>query len=296
VSDYRHVTRRDFVRDGTLGALALGAGLTAAASAAPGGGDKSLVALVRDEKALDAANAVDKAILKKMLDETIKSVTGESSAAAGWKKIIKPDDVVGLVPTTAVNPTHPELVEAVREAVLEAGVAADRVQDVQRKKDLAAKCTALVSMPALKVHQLTGLGTVIKNYIMFSDNERSSYHMENNGNLGEVWNMPTAKGKTRLVLVDTLRPLFHGAERRPSPQYFWNYNGLLASTDPVAAETIGLTIIMAKRKEFKGETWELTPPPFCVEAADKKYKLGTSDPNKIALKVSGWEKDLLLST
>lgn len=296
MSDYRHVTRRDFVRDGTLGALALGAGLTARASAAPGGGDKSVVVLVRDEKALDAQNAVDKAILKNMLDETIKSVTNESSAAAGWKKLIKPDDVVGLVPTTAVNATHPELIEAVREAVIEAGVAADRIQDVQRKKDVAAKCTALISMPALKVHRLTGFGTVIKNYIMFSDNKRPSYHMENNANLGEVWNMPTAKGKTRLILIDALRPLFHGAERRPNPRYFWNYNGLMASADPVAAETMALAIVMAKRKEFKGETWELTPPPFCVEAADKKYKLGTSDPKKITLKVSGWEKDLLLST
>lgn len=293
MSDYRHVTRRDFVRDGTLGALALGAGLTAAAHAAPGG-DKSVVVLVRDEKALGDANAVDKAVLKKMLEETVKSVTGESSATAGWKKLIKPDDVVGLVPTPAVNPTHRELVDAVREALTEAGIAADRIQEVQRKKDLAAKCTALITMPALKVHRLTGIGTVMKNYILFSDKPARSYHMDNNGKLAEIWNMATVKGKTRLVLIDSLRPLFHGAERRPNPQYFWNYSGLLASTDPVAAETVGLKILQAKRNAFKGEAWELAPVPLCVAAADKEYKLGTSDPKNIDLKTSGWEKELLI--
>jgi hypothetical protein len=294
MKEYRHVTRRDFVRDGTLGALALGAGLSA--TAAPGAADQSLVALVRDEKALGEANDVNKAILKEMLAETIQLVTGESNATAGWKKLIKSDDVVGLVPTPAVNPTHSELVEAVREALIEAGVPADRIQDVQRKKDAAAKCTALITMPGLKVHRLTGIGTVMKNYILFSENPARSYHMENNAKLGEIWNMPTVKGKTRLILVDALRPLFHGAEPRANPQYFWNYNGLLASTDPVAAEAMSLKLIQAKRQAFKGGEWELNPPPLCVAAADKNYKLGTSDPNKIAIKTSGWEKDLLIST
>jgi len=114
--------------------------------------------------------------------------------------------------------------------------------------------------------------------------------------LGEIWNMATVKGKTRLILVDALRPLFHGAGRRPSPEYLWNYNGLVASTDPVAAEAISLKIIQAKRKAFKGEEWELAPPVLCVAAADKKYNLGTSDPAKMNLKLSGWDKDLLLST
>jgi len=31
-----------------------------------------------------------------------------------------------------------------------------------------------------------------------------------------------------------------------------------------------------------------------VAAADKEYKLGTSDPAKIAVKMSGWEKDALI--
>jgi uncharacterized protein (DUF362 family) len=294
MSDYRHLTRRDFVRDGTLGALALGAGLTLPRMTAAAA-DKSAVVIVRDAKAMGDGSSVDKAILKKMLDQTIQQVTGEGNATTGWKKLIKSDDVVGLVPTPAVNPTHTELVDAVREALIEAGVAADHIQDVQRNKAAAAECTALITMPGLKVHRLTGIGTVMKNYILFSEKAAREYHEENSVNLAEIWNMPTVKGKTRLILVDCLRPLFHGAERRPNPQYFWNYNGLLASTDPVAAEATGLKILQAKRTAFKGEEWELTPPPLCVAAADTKFNLGNSDPARIDLKVSGWEEDLLIS-
>lgn len=296
MSDYGHLTRRDFVRDSAIGALALGVGISAGPPtfAAEAGAGKSLVALVRDEKVLGEDHKADPDILKKMLDEAIKSVTGESSAAAGWKKLIKPDDVVGLVPTKAVNPTHDELVKAVTAALQEAGVAADRIQNVQGKKDAVEKCTALISMPALKVHSLTGLGTVMKNYITFSG-KASSYHKENNGKLGEIWQMPAVKGKTRLILVDALQPLF---ERGPKadPKYLWHYNGLMASADPVAAEAISLAIIMAKRKAFKGgETWELAPAPLCVAAADKEFNLGNSDPAKIAVKMTGWEKDALIS-
>ena len=52
--------------------------------------------------------------------------------------------------------------------------------------------------------------------------------------------------------------------------------GLIAGTDPVAVETICLKIIAEKRKAIRGEPWPLSPPPICVEAADKVYGLGTS--------------------
>jgi hypothetical protein len=78
------------------------------------------------------------------------------------------------------------------------------------------------------------------------------------------------------------------------PRYKWAYNGLIAGTDPVAIETVCLRIIMEKRKAYKGEPWPLSPPPLCVEAADKEYGLGTSDWSKIKVDLSGWKEDALL--
>jgi len=291
MTEFRHLTRRDFMRDGALGALALGAGIALPrhASAADA---KSLVAIVRDERVQSDQNTVDPAALKKMLDETVKIATGESTGAAGWKKLVKPDDVVGLVSTNHLNKTHPEVVEAVREALLAAGVPADNVRAVQGKTAEAETCTALIALPALKAHWFTGIGTVLKNYITFSG-KASTYHNAGSVNLGEIWLLPVVKGKTRLVIVDALRPLFAQGPQ-VNPQYLWNYNGLIAGADPIAVETLALRIIQAKRHAFRNEPWELTPPPLCVAAADEKFHLGTSDPAKIDIKTAGWEKDLLV--
>ena len=147
-------------------------------------------------------------------------------------------------------------------------------------------------MPGLKAHWLTGIGTVIKNYILYSGAPRN-YHDQNSAKLGEIWNLPQVKGKTRLVLVDALYPI---CDKGPQvdPRYRWPYNGLIAGTDPVAVETVCLKIIQAKRDELRGEPWPITPPPICVEAADKVYKLGTSDMNSIKVEAVGWAEDLLV--
>ena len=74
-------------------------------------------------------------------------------------------------------------------------------------------CTALIGLPALKAHWLTGIGTVLKNYILYSGNP-SAYHREDSAKLGEIWNLSHVKGKTRLVLADALYPL---CDKGPQP-------------------------------------------------------------------------------
>jgi uncharacterized protein (DUF362 family) len=150
----------------------------------------------------------------------------------------------------------------------------------------------LISIPALKAHWLTGIGTVLKNYIMYSGRP-SSYHDENSAKLGEIWNFASIKGKTKLILVDALYPLCDKGPQ-PDPRYKWSYNGLIAGIDPVAVERICLQIITAKRQAIKGEPWPLSPPPICIEAADKVYGLGTSKLDQIKLETFGWKDDLLL--
>lgn len=104
---------------------------------------------------------------------------------------------------------------------------------------------------------------------------------------------PDVEGKTRLVLVDALRPL---CDKRPQadPRYLRDYNGLIAGTDPVATDTVGLNIIVEKRRQLRGEPWPLSPPPLCVAAADEQYRLGTSRMEEIALEVTGWKLDPLV--
>ena len=296
MSDRRRVlTRRDFMR-GTVGAVVggsvAGAGPLGASTRSPRPPRSAQVVVVRDQRALNASHDVDVTVLREMLSETITRVTGQRSARAGWQSMFKPADVVGLVPTDHLNPTHGEVVEAVRAQLIDAGIAADRIRNAQGGLDNARRCTALIALPALKAHWLTGMGTVLKLYILYSGYP-SRYHGENNVNLGEIWNMPDVKGKTRLVLVDALRPLCDKGPQ-PDPRYLWDYRGLIAGTDPVAVEAVGLKIIMAKRQALRGEPWPLSPPPLSVAAADEKFGLGTSRLSEITLQTYGWSQDALV--
>jgi len=290
------LTRRDFIR-GTLGA-AVGASLVgpdmiqAEPAGGQAGGPSSRVILVRDKNAMDSGHKVDTDVLRSMLDQTVTRLTGGETSKEAWLSLVTPEDKVGLVPTPHLNPTHPEVTEAVRKSLVEAGIPADRIVEAQGGIEKPAACTALIGLPGLKAHWLTGIGTVLKLYIMYSGNPRK-YHAKDNALLGEIWNLPDVKGKTRLVLVDALHPLCDKGPQ-PDPRYKWGYHGLIASTDPVALETVGLRIIMEKRKQLFGDDWPLSPPPLCIEAADREYGLGTSDWNRIKLETFGWEDDLLL--
>jgi len=155
----------------------------------------------------------------------------------------------------------------------------------------AARCTVLINVPSVKVHTLTGIAVSLKNSINFSP-QPSKYHAPST-NLGEIYLLPDVKGKTRLVIVDLLRPYF-GPGPQINPLYRWNYRGIIVSSDPVAADTVCLKICQAKRNLFKGEEWPIAPPPDNIVAADRTYHLGTSDPAKIKLVRPGWEKDILI--
>ncbi len=286
------ITRRDFIR-GTIGVtigssvLGLDWPMTEAKAAR-----SSIVTVVRDKNVMDASKNVDNLILTKMVEQTIINVTGQSNARKAWLSLVNPNDIIGLVPTDHLNPTHDEVFDAVKNSLADAGIARDKIIFAQGGPRLPKKCNALIALPALKAHWLTGIGTVLKNYIMFSGSP-SSYHKANSAKLGEIWNLPFIKGKTKLVLVDSLYPLCDKGPQ-PDPRYQWAYNGLIAGTDPVAVEAVCLKLITQKRKTMRGEPWPISPPPLCVKTADKVYGLGTSRMEEIKIEHFGWNRDLLL--
>lgn len=291
-SEKRKLTRRDFIRGtvgATLGASLVGVSWSKAKGAAAG---SSLVTIVRDKNAMDAAKNVNTDVLKNMLDQTLTKFTGKNSVKDAWLSLVKPSDMIGLVPTPHLNPTHEELVTAVKSSLIDSGIPEENITNAQGGPDKPKACTALIALPALKAHWLTGLGTVMKIYIQYTGNARQ-YHEQNNSKLGETWTLPYVKGKTKLVLVDALHALCDKGPQ-PDPRYKWAYNGLIAGTDPVAVDTVCLKIIMNKREAMRGEPWPISPPPLCVEAADKVYGLGTSQLENIKIEHYGWDEDLLL--
>ncbi|MFC1884530.1 DUF362 domain-containing protein [Thermodesulfobacteriota bacterium] len=287
----RWITRRDFMR-GSVGAV-LGASLFGVKWTFGDSNNtrSSVVTVVRDEKVMNATGSnIDTKILKKMLDQTVIHATGENNIKDAWNRIVKPDDMVGIVPSRV----HHEMIEVLEASLVDVGIPKNKIIEAQGLPSFSKveTCTALIALPTLKSHLATGIGTVMKNYIMFSGRPMW-YHGHNSVKLGEIWHLPEVKGKTRLVLVDALFPL---CDRGPqvNPRYRWGYNGLIAGTDPVAVEAVCLHILEEKRATLKGRPWPISPPSICLEAADKVYKLGTSNLDEITINLVGWEKDHLL--
>jgi len=117
-----------------------------------------------------------------------------------------------------------------------------------------------------------------------------------NGNacerLGAIWNESHVKGKTRLNILVIVTPLFHSVGPHDySSAYTWPYGGLLVSTDPVAADVTGARIIQAKRNQYFNKVSPISPRPLHIEAADTKFGIGNSHPDRINLIRLGWEKD-----
>lgn len=290
------ITRRDFLRGTAFAALSSSLGMAVEEKEAPAAEEAepfvSEVFLIRHENALDEMHRVNVKVVSEMLDEIICAVSGKEEVSEALLTYAKADDTVGLVPTPHLNPTHKEVTELIEKKLTDAGIPAKNIIQAQSRKGVHKKCSTLIPLPNLKAHWLTGIGTVFKNYIQFGGNP-SAYHKEKSKDLGRLWNLPGVKGKTKIVVVDALRPLF---DKGPQvfPQYLWHYNGIIAGTDPVAVEAVCLKIIQAKRDEFKREPWPLSPPPTCIEAADKVYELGCSDLSKIKITKMGWEKDSLV--
>ena len=306
----RDLTRRDFIKGTALGALGLalygkdasleaasrgGRGLTPAPGepAAAAQGSASLVVLIRNEKAVGAEDRIDPAVVQDMIDAAVKAFAGAPDTAKAWAKFVGPEDTVGVKFTHCgwmrVHTEQP-VIDAIVKRVGEAGVAKDRIF-AQDGGLPAARCTALINVPTVKVHTLAGIAVSLENYINFSPNP-SKYHAPST-NLGEVHLLPEVKGKTRLIIVDMLRPYF-GPGPQINPLHRWNYGGIMVGTDPVAIDASCLRLCQIKRRLFKGEDWPISPPPDNIHAADVNFHLGTSDPARIKLVKLGWEKDVLI--
>ncbi|HJZ38858.1 MAG TPA: hypothetical protein VJ203_00665 [Bacteroidales bacterium] len=260
--------------------------------------NKSRVVLVRNASLLDAAGKIDKRVLSEMMDEAIVKLTLAGSPSEAWKKIIRPDDVVGIKTNQWRSlPTPPELEDILKAGVMQAGVGENdiSIKDWGVLNDPVFKrSTALINTRPLRTHAWSGVGTLLKNYILFSP-QPPSYHDDSCADLAKLWVLPEVKGKTRLNVLVMITPLFHGiGSHHFNKEFTWPYQGLIVGFDPVAVDSVGVHILQAKRKEYFKEDRPLNPPAKHIVLADTRHHLGNADFSKIDLVKVGWQEDLLI--
>lgn len=292
------VTRRDFIKGASLAGMAAAFGMPFEFSLADDMVANARVVLVRDENVFDSEGNISTEILSEMLDRAVASLFDADNPKDAWKRIIKPDDIVGIKSNVwGPLPTPPELERALENRVMEAGVAGSNVSVDDRGilyNDIFKNATALINVRPMRTHDWAGVGSLLKNYIMFTPRP-DDYHNNSCADLALLWKKKDLIGKTRLNILVMLTPLFHGVGAHHfDKRYTWKYNGLLVGTDPVAVDATGLRILLAKRESYFGEYRPMKPPPHHIAYADIRHGLGTSDPNKIELIKLGWEKDILI--
>lgn len=291
------ITRRDFIK-GTTAAV-LGAHLARAQETqAPAVVKKARVVLIRHAGVLDENSAINPDILQGMLDEAVTRLFDENDPVAAFGRLVKPGETVGIKTNVwSFLPTPKELEAAIKRRLVDAGIAEDKIgidDHTVRTNPLFVGATSLINVRPLRTHYLAGMSGTIKNYIMFAESQEA-YHPDSCADLGALFKLPIVQGKTRLNILCCLTPQFHG--RGPhhfSRRYVWAYKGLIIGQDPVAVDTIGLRLTMAKRREVLGKAQELPPVPKHIQLADTRHGIGTSDINAIELIKLGWSEGILV--
>ena len=253
------------------------------------------VVLVRNQEVLDNRGRPRSEVVLEMLDTAVSRLTGENDPVDGWRTFIKPEDVVGIK-TNVWSPigTTRQVEQSLKTRVISAGVSERNIAVSDRRvlyDPVFKKATALINARPMRSHHWSGVGSLLKNYIMFVP-DPYNYHADSCARLGEIWTYPLVKDKTRLNVLVMFTPQFHNVGPHGfSPRHVWKYDGLIAGFDPVAIDTIGVKIIQGIRNEYFGEERPLTPSPHHIERADTDYHIGTADISKINLIKIGYDKD-----
>lgn len=291
------LTRRDFIKG--VGYVTVGGAVTlpAVSREARATPSTSRVVLIRDRDVVTADGRLSTELVQQMMDEAMVALFGLETPSDCWKLIIQPDDVVGIK-TNVWNylPTPAAVEGAIRRGLHDAGVPDDNIGIGDRnvlRQDIFHRTTALINSRPMRTHSWSGVGSLIKNYIMFD--HPPDYHADACADLAKLWQLPIVKDKTRLNILVMLTPQFHSVGPHSfSDEFVWPYRGLLLGLEPAAVDAVGARIIEARRREYFGEDRPLRPPAHHIRVADERYGLGAADLDRIDLVRLGWMEEALI--
>lgn len=149
-------------------------------------------------------------------------------------------------------------------------------------KLMTSICTAIINIPVLKDHELSGVSLSLKNNFGAINNP-NKYHDNNcNPYIADLNSLSHFRNKTRLVIIDGLLCQYNGG-----PAYFkkWNYpyKGIIMATNPVAADSVGLSVIEEIRAKHEFKSLAKSGRPAVHIAMAEQKNLGVADLKKLDL-------------
>jgi hypothetical protein len=144
-----------------------------------------------------------------------------------------------------------------------------------------ADCTALINMPVLKSHMITGITFAMKNHFG-SVSSPETLHNPAWTKMASLNALPQIKDRTRLIVGDMLEANLEYAGFYPYWKADYRGDSILMSFDPVAHDAVGLDILTELLAE-KGKNVSLLDSANRCLASGADLGLGTPLPENMDL-------------
>lgn len=249
--------------------------------------EKEKVVLIRDKNLLNKSKKINKEVLKEMIIKGICLLKGEEKIEIALKNFFEKDEILGIKSNEwGPLPTAPEVEEILKELLIKIGIKEENIgiadRNVLRMK-IFKNCTSLINVRPMRTHHWAGVGSLIKNYIMFVE-KPSDYHSNFCSKLGSIWHKPIVKDKTRINILIMFTPLFYGiGAHHFDKKYTFEYCGILFGEKPATVDAVGLKILKEMRNKYFKKDLPFQPPPIHIQIADKIYNLGKTNLNEIEI-------------
>ncbi|MFQ6099241.1 MAG: DUF362 domain-containing protein, partial [Armatimonadota bacterium] len=144
-------------------------------------------------------------------------------------------------------------------------------------------CSALVNVPVLKDHDLAGISGALKCHFGSIANP-NKFHFDIQPHIADLNCAAVLREKQRLIVYDALLVCYDGGPAF-KPATTVNYGALILSTDPVAADTVGLDVIEKLRAEngLPALSSLKRAPEHVALAAAPERGIVTNDPDKMEI-------------
>jgi hypothetical protein len=247
----------------------------------PPGGRASRVVRIQNRYVVNGPE-VHRAVFGEMLDRAMIALTRKPTAEAAWRAVLRSDDVIGLKfnrsGQDALHTTN-VVADVIIASIVQAGWRAEQIVCIEAPPEVEGRnattpaapgyqseatdfgsgsdnlanvleqVTALIDIPYLKSHNITGATCCLKNLSHGLIKHPAKFHRNGcSPYIADIVALPQIRDKLRLCLVDATRVVFDKGPE-PNASTISDEGLLLASADPVATDSVAATILNDVRRQ-----------------------------------------------
>lgn len=259
---------------------------------------------------------VEFGIVEKLVDQALESLTGLEQGDA-WRRFVSPVDKVAILIDVSAPAVQTATVEVIIDRLVGAGLQPGNIcvfggdeRDLFNAgfnithegpgvrtygaasegyrggitRIVAGDLQVLINVATLKADAEIGMAGCVANFLACVPEVERRRLRQDPALLPTVAAHPAVRAKLRLNFLEAYLPAIdHDGADRPTAEY----RGLVASVDPVAADTVGLRILQSCRDAYRQEAWPLEPPVTYLKLAQEEFRAGQSDPALISVRLTG---------